>query len=342
MPLDPVVKALLDRLEAAGRPPTSTLEPGEARENYRRLIQLAGIPEKVAASQDRSIPGPAGKIPVRIYSPLGAEDGPLPVLVFYQGGGMVIGDLDTHDQICRMLANRAGCKVVSVAYRLAPEYKFPAAVEDSYSVLQWVAGHTAEFNGDSSRLAVGGDSAGGNLSAVVAQLARDQGGPRLLFQLLIYPATAQLGQFPSYEENAQGYFLSKDSIVYFYNHTVGKDADPSDPRIAPLEAENLAGLPSALVITAEYDPLRDEGKAYADRLREAGVPVSFHNYEGMIHAFYQMPGLLPLAIQAIDESAQALKAAFSNKLTSHTALAFQNEGLVKPKVNSPDNPVVFR
>jgi acetyl esterase len=312
MPLDPVVKGLLEQFAAMGRPPTWELSPPEARENYLGLIALAGEPEAVAKVEDRPIPGPAGEIPLRIYIPESKPNEALPVLVFFHGGGWVIGDLDSHDPICRMLANRAECVVVSVHYRLAPEHRFPAAVEDAFAATQWVAERADEFNGDASRIAVGGDSAGGNLSAVVSQLARDRGGLKLVFQLLIYPATGTLGQFPSYEENGQGYLLTKDSMLYFYNHYVGEsdEAAAQSPLLAPLLTEDLRGLPPALVITAEFDPLRDEGKAYAERLKEAGVAVTYLNYEGMIHAFYQMPGILSQARQAIDESATALRQAF--------------------------------
>lgn len=311
MPLDSTVKALLDRMVEANRPPTWTLTPAEARLNYLALRPLAGEPEALADVRDQKIPGPAGEIPVRIYTPQVEGEKVLPVLVFFHGGGMVIGDLDSHDPVCRSLANAAECIIVAVDYRLGPEHKFPAGVEDAFAATQWVGEHAAELNADPSRIAVGGDSAGGYLAAVVAQLARDKGGPKLVFQLLVYPGVDVTRQrFPSYTENGEGYFLVDKTIVWFQDHYAGANFNEKDPLVSPLWAEDLEGLPPALVITAEFDPLRDEGKAYADRLKEAGVPVTYTNYDGMIHAFYQMAGILKQGRQAIEESAAALKAAF--------------------------------
>ena len=240
-------------------------------------------PEQVARVENRTIPGPAGEIPVRIYTPQGS--GPFPALVFFHGGGWVICNLDTHDGTCRSLANGAGCVVVSVDYRLAPEHKFPAAPEDCYAATQWVAKNAAELNVDASHIAIGGDSAGGNLTAVVAQMARDQGDPHLVFQLLIYPATNFRMDTPSIEENATGYFLTKDDMIWFMNHYLNGEEDKTNPLASPMLASDLSNLPPALIITAQYDPLRDEGELYGQKLKEAGVPVTISRYEGVIHGF---------------------------------------------------------
>ena len=232
----------------------------------------------------------------------------LPGLVFFHGGGFVIGDLDTHDDLCRCLANGSGCRVVAVDYRLAPEHPFPAAVEDCWAAMKWIAEHASDF-GIAGPIAVGGDSAGGNLAAVVAQLAKSEG-PRIAFQLLIYPVT-QLGgpEMPSMQENAKGYFLERESMQWFTRMYCPDAAQRSDPRLSPLIAKDLSGLPPAYVATAGFDPLRDEGKAYADKLDAAGVPVTHVNYPGMIHGFFSLRGLIPKAREAVAASAAAVRAA---------------------------------
>jgi acetyl esterase len=233
--------------------------------------------------------------------------------VFFHGGGWVVGDLDTHDSPCRQLAKKAGCVVVSVDYRLAPEHKFPAAVEDGYAATQWVATHAPQVGIDPQRLAVGGDSAGGNLAAVMAQLARDKEGPALVLQLLIYPAVDGAMSFPSVQENGQGYLLTQDSINYYYNHYVPVGIDRRHVLLSPFYAARFTGLPPAHVITAEFDPLRDEGEAYAKKLQDAGVPVTCTRYEGMIHAFFSLEGILDQGKKAIDEAATALRVAFAHR-----------------------------
>jgi acetyl esterase len=260
---------------------------------------------------DRTVPGAAGAISVRIYTPAGST--PFPVLVYLHGGGWVIGNLDTHDGTCRALANAAGCVIVSVDYRLAPEHRFPAAPEDAYAATQWVATNAASIGADPSRIAVGGDSAGGNLSAVVALMARDRGGPSLCFQLLVYPVTDGTTQSASYRDNADGYFLTKDMMEWFWNHYVRDAADRRHAYASPLRAESLNGVPPALVITAEFDPLRDEGEAYAARLREVGVPVVLTRYDGMIHGFFGMGAMLSQGTSAINEAAASLRAAFARR-----------------------------
>jgi acetyl esterase len=225
----------------------------------------------------------------------------------------VVGDLDTHDSPCRQFAKKAGCVVVSVDYRLAPEHQFPAAVDDCYAATQWVATHAAQMGIDPQRLAVGGDSAGGNLAAVMAQMARDQGGPALVLQLLVYPAVDGTMGFPSVQENGQGYLLTQDSIHYYYNHYVPEGTDRKHVLLSPFYAESFKGLPPAHIITAEFDPLRDEGEAYAEKLQAAGVPVTCTRYEGMIHAFFSLDGILDQGKKALDEAAGALRVAFNKK-----------------------------
>ncbi|WP_163508265.1 alpha/beta hydrolase [Fodinicola acaciae] len=304
MPLDPHVRALLDEMASQELPPPEQLTVEQNREAIMDMRELAGPAEEVETVVDISADG----VPVRIYAPAGEK--PLPVLVFFHGGGWVIGNLDTHDAVCRQLANRAGCVVAAVDYRLAPENPFPAAVEDAYAATAWIARNASAHGGDGTRLAVGGDSAGGNLTAVVSQLARDRGGPALAFQLLIYPAVNATDDSPSMTENADGYFLTRALMDWFFAHYVTNPDDARNPLVSPALTADLSGLPPALVITAEYDPLRDQGVAYAKQLADAGVPVEHVNYDGMIHAFYQMPGLLGAARDAIAKSAAALRAAF--------------------------------
>lgn len=309
MPLDPQTKMYLDQMAALNQPPFSVLTPDQIRRGIAG--QFANMPagEPVARVENRSIPGPAGEIPVRIYTPAGS--GPFPVLVFFHGGGWVICNLDTHDAPCRSLANGADCVVVSVDYRLAPEHKFPAAPEDCFAATRWVAEHTAEINGDPARIAVGGDSAGGNLAAIVSQLARDNGGPRLIFQLLIYPAVDFTAQNLSKQENAEGYFLTMDDMIWFEEHYLNSKADRVNPLASPSLAADLSNLPPALVITAEYDPLRDEGEEYGRRLREAGVPVIVRRYDGLIHGFFNQALLIDKASAGVAETARTLRETFA-------------------------------
>ncbi len=308
MPLDPQARTLLDKIAAADVPPLHELTVEEAREANAKLFITKREPEAVGAVEDRVIPGPADSahpIPVRIYTPEG--DGPFPVLVYLHGGGWVVGSLDTHDAQCRALCTGASCVVVAVDYRLAPEHKFPAAVDDCEAAVQWVADHTAALRGDAARLAVGGDSAGGNLAAVVALRARDRGTPYLAFQLLIYPATDMHYGTPSHCENAESYLLTRDAIMWFRDQYLHSDAEVSHPEVSPLLAPSLDDLPPAFIITAEFDPLRDEGETYAARLQEAGVPVILKRYDGMIHGFFNLGHVLDQGQQAIADCAAELR-----------------------------------
>ncbi|HEY8491534.1 MAG TPA: alpha/beta hydrolase [Dehalococcoidia bacterium] len=309
MALDPKVKAVLDMLAAAGAPPLNTLAPEEARRLMKAGRLMPPQPDPVARVEDRTIPGPAGEIPVRVYTPAGSP--PFPLVVFFHGGGWVICDLDTHDPVCRALANAAGAVVMSVDYRLAPEHRFPAAAEDAYAAVCWAGAHAAELGGDAARLAVAGDSAGGNLATVAALMVRDRGGPPLRFQALVYPVTDCNFETPSYRENAEGYMLTRDAMRWFWSHYAPGEADAASPYASPLRAPDLRGLPPALVITAEFDPLRDEGEAYARRLQEAGVPTVLTRYDGVIHGFFTMLDILDQARQAVDQVGAALRRAFS-------------------------------
>ena len=311
MPLDPKARALLDQMAAAGGQPLSSLSVEDSRQAVLAFPQLGGDPEPVAHVEDRDLPGPDGAIPVRIYTPAGS--GPFPVLVFFHGGGWVVCDIDTHDPVCRSLARAAECIVVSVGYRLAPEHKFPAAADDCYAATQWVMNNTPLINGDPERVAVGGDSAGGNLAAVVTLMARDLGGRAPIFQLLVYPATDYLPGTPSYEENADGYFLTREDMVWFWNHYLNSEADAANPYVSPMRAASLTGLPPALVITAEFDPLRDEGELYAARLQESGVAAELVRYDGMIHGFFSMAGVLDQGRYALELAAAHLRSAFAGE-----------------------------
>jgi acetyl esterase len=269
----------------------------------------AGGGEHVGTVSDRTVPGPSGPVPVRVYAATANDS--LPVLVYFHGGGWVIGDLDSYDATCRALTNAAGCVLVSVDYRLAPEHKFPAAAEDCFAALTWVRANAAALGGDARRVAVGGDSAGGNLAAVVAQMSRDRGEPPVALQLLIYPVTDRNFETASYRDNADGYLLTRDAMIWFWNHYLRKDADANSPLASPLKAANLRGLPPAFVLTAEFDPLRDEGEAYAARLREAGVPVTLKRYDGMIHGFVGLSSMFAQGRQAIADAGAALRTAFA-------------------------------
>jgi acetyl esterase len=307
MPLDPQARQIIDATLALNLPPVEQMTPDQARESMRARTAALGPVEDVARVEEHRVGVPGGEITVRGYTPAGT--GPRPALVFFHGGGWVIGDLDTHDGICRSLANAAGCVVASVDYRLAPEHKYPVAAEDAFAATRWVATRASRIGVDGRRLAVGGDSAGGNLAAAVTLMARERGGPALGFQLLIYPVTHHSFDTPSYRECADGYLLTRAGMGWFWSHYLRRVEDGQHPHASPLLARSLADLPAALVITAEYDPLRDEGEAYAARLREASVSVTLTRYPGMIHGFFRMINLVDEARQARDEAAAALRKA---------------------------------
>jgi acetyl esterase len=309
MPLDPQAQSLVDALAKLNLKPIEDSTPEEARESMRSRMTALGPFDEVAAVGEHRVPVTDGEITVRLYSPGGS--GPRPVLVFYHGGGWVIGDLDTHDGVCRSLTNAAGCVVASVDYRLAPEAKYPVAAEDSYAALQWIVANATRLGVDPRRAAVGGDSAGGNLSAVVSLMARDRGGPTLVYQVLIYPVTDHSLDTPSYLENAAGYVLTREAMRWFWRHYLAREEQGREPLASPLRAPSLAGLPPTLVITAASDPLRDEGEAYAARLRDAGVPVTLTRYDGMFHGFIHMTRFLDKARAAVDEVGGSLRKAFA-------------------------------
>ncbi|MCL1463438.1 alpha/beta hydrolase [Argonema galeatum] len=305
MPLDPQVQKLLQQLAQLELPPLTTLSPSQARELAAKLRGKPLRPLALASVENRTIPG---DIAIRIYTPHGKK--PLPVLVFFHGGGWVLGDLDVADSTCRSLAKDVGCVVVSVDYRLAPEHKFPAAVEDAYAATVWVANNASVINADVTRIAVAGDSAGGNLAAAVALMARDRGEPALAYQVLIYPVTQYAFDTESYREYAEGCGLTKEEMIWFWRHYLANTADGENPYASPLLAENLSQLPPALIITAECDVLRDEALAYATRLRSAGVSVYLKQYDGMIHGFVGMALVLDGGKNAIADIAAQLRSVF--------------------------------
>ncbi len=313
MPLDPQVRAFLDQLEAAHAPPIWEQGPEEARAAFALLTEVTGPPEQPVPTEDRSIPGPGGPIPVRIYRPEVGDR--LPLVVYFHGGGWVIGDIRSHDTVCHRLASGVPAVVVNVDYRLAPEHRFPAAVDDAEAATRWVSAHAAELGGDPDRLAVAGDSAGGNLAAVVARRARDGGGPAIAFQLLIYPATDLTRSLPSHRENGSGYLLDSEAMTWFLAHYLD-GADARQPDASPLFVDDLSGLPPALVVTAGFDPLRDEGEAYAARLREAGVAATTSRYAGLIHGFYGLDRLFEAARPATAETVEALREALAGSTGS--------------------------
>jgi acetyl esterase len=307
VPLDPQARTLIDLIDGAGGfALTPESDPQQLRDLYAALAMPAAV--AVDTVEDRTIPGPGGEIPVRIYRTEG--DAPKPVIVYYHGGGWVIGSIDTHDDGCRTFANAVDAVVVSVDYRLAPEHPFPAPIDDALAALRWVHRNATELGADPSRIAVAGDSAGGNLAAVVSQLARDDGGPELCFQLLIYPVVDHEFDSVSMNDNAEGYFLTRDAMRWFYSHYLNDPAEGDDPRVSPVRADDLSGLPPAFVITAEYDPLRDQGRSYAAAMAEAGTPVVATTYAGMFHGFFSMITYIDAGKVALDDAVAALRAAF--------------------------------
>jgi acetyl esterase len=307
MPVDPQIQALLDM--GTGVPATNTLSVREARTQYEARVRLMAPAAAVAAVTERTIAGPGGDLRLRVYRAAG--QGPFPLLAFFHGSGFVLCSLDTHDGMCRNLCAGAGCVVVSVDYRLAPEHKYPAGLDDCVFATRWIAEHAAELDGNADRLAVCGDSAGGNFAAAATLRIRDEGGPRLIGQLLIYPvADYHTPGTPSYRENAHGYGLTRDTMVWFWDHYLSDPSEAAYPYVSPLRAHDLGHLPAALVVTAEYDPLRDEGEYYAEKLRAAGTPAITSRWDGMNHGFFFWAGRVDKADAALEESCLWLRQIF--------------------------------
>jgi len=308
VPLDPRIKAMRDQRERDNVPPLYTMSLAEARAADLASIRAGGgEPEPVHEVTDLIIAGPGGELPLRLYRP--ASERPLPALLYFFGGGWVLGTIDTADGVGRSLANSSGALVAVAGYRLAPEHRFPAAADDCYAAVRWVAEHAEEIGADPARLAVGGDSAGGNLAAGVALRARADG-PALAGQLLVYPNTDQLADDPSMRAADDPFLFNRHSVDWYRRHYLANPGDAANPLASPLRAQSLAGLPPALVITAEFDPLRDQGEAYARRLAREGVQVELSRYPGMAHGFFTMIGTVDASRAAIEQAASRLRAWF--------------------------------
>lgn len=310
MPLDPAVKRFLDMVAAGGMPPVSTLTPPEIRQailRFAKSVDAKDVP--IGKIEDRELAGLGGPLHVRTYTSAALDTDKSAALVYFHGGAGVFCSIDTHDGLCRMLANESGCRVVSVDYRLAPEHKFPAAVEDSYFATRWISEHALELGINPERIAVGGDSIGGTLAAVVCQLAKQMGGLNLALQVLVCPITDVNADTESRNAYAERYFFDRATMEWALRHYCPPEVDLEDPRISPLRTSDLAGLPPAHIHTAEFDLLRDEGKAYADRLARAGVNVCYTCHAGMIHHFYGMGGVIPYARLAMKRIGAAIREA---------------------------------
>jgi acetyl esterase/lipase len=310
--LDPAARKFLDMIGAATASDLARTSPAEMRERFRRLMMLVGgQKEDVRRIDDGELPGAAGPLPIRVYTPRGQDGGRLPGLVYFHGGGGIFGSIETHDGLCRMLANASGCRVISVDYRLAPEYPFPAAAYDTYAAVDAVFARSSSLAIDPDRIAVGGDSAGGGLAAAVCQRARAVKGPRIALQLLLCPVLDIARESESRCRLAEGYFLDRATIDWMIGHYCPRGFDPKDPRMSPLSTEDVAGQPPTHIHTAEFDPLCDEGRAYADRLQRAGTKVRYTDHRGMIHHFYGMTGAIPYARVAVDAIGAAVKEALT-------------------------------
>jgi acetyl esterase len=310
--LHPQTRAFLELIEKRGLPPTHLLSVADARKYFReRRSVTQPPPPDVAEVRHLQASGPNGTIPLRFYRAIGTQASEvIATLVYFHGGGWTIGDLDTHDTLCRELCNGARCAVVSVDYRMGPEHRFPAAVHDCVAATRWVREHSRELVVDPSKVAVGGDSAGGNLAAVVSIIARDAGDLPIVYQLLIYPATDQHGNTPSHAENGKGYMLTHETMEYFAGHYIPDKSQYKDWRASPLLHPNLANLPPALIVTAGFDPLRDEGAEYAKRLTDAGNRASYVNFPRQIHGFVSMGRILDESHTAVALCASELRRAF--------------------------------
>ncbi len=310
MPLNNQAKSVLEQRAAANLPAADTISPAQARANSRLRPPLMG--PNVEKEEDKLVTGSDGKLTARIFTPAG--NGPFPVLVWFHGGGWVLGDLDRSDGVCRSMCASAGCIVVSIDYRLAPETKFPGPVEDCYEATKWVYENALSLNGDPDNIMVGGDSAGGNLAAAVSIMAKDRKTPKIIFQVLVYPVIAKNFTTQSYKDNGEAYGLTEDTMVWFWDQYLKNESDADNPYAAPIKNKNPKGLPEAFLLTAEYDPLRDEGEAYAKFLNENFVKTEYICYEGMIHGFFGMLDDVDASKQAIADVARAIKNAVSQKI----------------------------
>jgi acetyl esterase len=311
MPLDAQSKALVERLSSIQLPPFEQLTAQYLRDAYRNMAPAPAPPaSSTLACEDRTIPGPAGQIKVRVYRPSAGKE--LPLMVYFHGGGWVTGDLDRHDPLCRELTERIGCLTVSVDYRLAPENKFPAGLEDCYAAVKWAAANAVSLGTDPRRLAVGGDSSGGNLAAAVSLMARDRSGPHIICQTLLYPVMDSSLDTPSQKQLAEGYFLTRARMQWYWKQYLASEADRANPYASLAHAANLKSLPPAIVITAEFDPLRDEGAAYAKALEQAGVKATYRCYEGTIHGFISFAAAIDKGKQAIAEVSVLMRSVFQN------------------------------
>jgi len=309
MTLDPQLKSYMDALEELGVAPLETVPVDVARKMYEKgAEQTRGDRPELFAVEDFTIPGPESDLACRLYRP--CEKNKLPILVYFHGGGFTIGSIESHDVVCRHLSQQAECLVVSVDYRLAPEHKYPAAVEDAWAATCWIVNNAKQLGGDPDQVAVGGDSAGGNLATVICLMAREAGDPQLKYQLLIYPFLDMSCDMPSHDAFIEGYRLTRDLIAWFCQAYFNTDDDVTDWRASPIDAHSLADLPPAFILSAGFDPLQDENKSYAYQLEAAGVEVTHSHYPDMIHGFYTMPGILDRARDALRESAEALHKAF--------------------------------
>jgi acetyl esterase len=312
VPLDPQVGRFLDKLVRAAPRGSGGLTVAERRASIERLLAFGGEPEAVARIEKRWLPGPDSSLRAWVYTPAGARGGVLPGLVYFHGGGFVAGSLETHDGICRSLANASGCRVVAIDYRLGPEAPFPAAVLDACAATRWTVEQAARLGINASLIGVGGDSAGATLAAVVAQALAAERGPPLALQFLLCPILDYGAETASRDAFGSGYMLDRETLQHDLRHYVGAHVDTGDPRISPLRAQLLDGLPAACIHTAEYDPLRDEGAAYADRLERAGVRVQYRCHPGMIHLFYGLRALIPYAATAYRLIGEDIRAALES------------------------------
>ncbi|MGE0151353.1 MAG: alpha/beta hydrolase [Reyranellaceae bacterium] len=312
--LDIRTQWLLTLAARSGRPPLHELPLERARHDFAlSTLALGGWPQPIGELVDRTVPGPGGSIPIRIYRPKDAAGGRRGILVYFHGGGWVVGDIASYDKVCRYLAAKSGCILVSVDYRRAPEHRFPAALDDALAAFDWVHAHAEALGGERARIGVGGDSAGGNIAAVLSLLARERAGPRPAFQLLIYPVVDLAGDFPSQRELGDSYLLTRPMMDWFRAQYLNSDSEIADWRVSPLKAPSLAGLPPAYLCTAGFDPLRDEGKAYADRLRTEGNGVIYREFDSLIHGFVGCTGTISAAARAMDEVAEAVRGALAER-----------------------------